>query len=270
MPDALSSLARTAHFTAAARARESERKDALFSDPWAAHLAGQEGFAAVDRLPPLSSLWPVVRTRFLDDCLRQWLQDETITQVVLPAAGLDTRAYRLAWPAGTRLFEIDQPDMLAHKQRVLAEARAVPQCERIALSADLRHSWADVLGEAGFDSSQPAIWIVEGLLMYLDTEAVGHIMKSVSQLAAPGSCLGLDLQSPSLKGFVVEEPQRWLADLGWEAEVVTLRDVAERLGRWPAPSTLDPPPATSTPPAPRIRVYFISAQKQTRPADRAI
>jgi methyltransferase (TIGR00027 family) len=247
-------LAHTARFTAAVRARESERADALFSDPWAATLAGEDGFAALARLGERAALWPVVRTRFLDDLLR----DTLLPQVVLPAAGLDARAYRLAWPDGTRLFEIDQPELLAAKEQMLAQA--IPRCQRVTLAADLQQPWAERLIDAGFDAQQPAVWLVEGLLMYLDEQATQHIMQTISRLAVPGSWLGLDLPQRSLRGHVVNDPTQWLTDLGWRAEVASLADVAARYGRWPHPR----PPADNTAPAPLPmgRVWLIAARKE--------
>jgi methyltransferase (TIGR00027 family) len=245
-------LAGTAHYTAAVRARESERTDALFSDPWAALLAGEEGFAWEERLGPRSAIWPIVRTRFFDDLLCE----RPLKQIVLPAAGLDTRAYRLAWPVGTRLFELDQPDVMDYKERILTQAQAIPQCQRVPLSVDLlRQPWADLLIEAGFEPAQPSTWIVEGLLMYLD-QAAQQIIQTITRLSAVGSWLGLDLPQNSLRGHRVEDPQQWLAALGWAAQVAPLADVAAQHGRWPYQR---PAPAARTG---KGRVFLIAAQRQ--------
>jgi methyltransferase (TIGR00027 family) len=238
----------TAQYTAAARARESDRADALFSDPLAALLAGEEGFAWLTRLGPSATLWPVIRTRFLDDLLR----DVPLKQVVLVAAGFDTRAYRLPWAEGTCLYEIDQPDVMQHKDSVLTEAGLVPQCRRTVLSADLRQSWAELLVAAGFRADQPAVWIVEGLLMYLDRAAAQHVMEAVSQLACSGSCLGLDLPECSLGGHEIADPEQWLRSLGWQAVVRELPEVAASYGR---------PPHRPYAPSGRARVFLIAARK---------
>lgn len=97
-------LAGTARWTAAVRARESQREDRLLDDPWAVALAGEEGLAWLAQRPPDSVVSIVLRTRFFDDFLRRVAVEEGIRQVVLMAAGLDTRAFRLVWPEGTRLF----------------------------------------------------------------------------------------------------------------------------------------------------------------------
>jgi hypothetical protein len=106
----------------------------------------------------------VIRTRFFDDYLTAAIAARC-HQVVLLAAGLDTRALRLAWPAGTRVFEIDLPGVLSFKDSVLAAQGAVPRCERIKVPADLCTDWTAALAEAGFDRSTPAAWLAEGLLI---------------------------------------------------------------------------------------------------------
>lgn len=244
----LEALAVTARFTAAARAREGGRPDALFVDPWAARLAGEDGDAWLDRLGPAAAIWPVIRTRFLDDLLRE----VPLLQVVLLASGLDTRAYRLEWAEGTSLYELDQPGVMSYKDRILGESALAPRCRRVVLATDLRQPWADPLVAAGFRAGQPAMWIVEGLLMYLDRDAAQHVMETVSHLAAPGSCLGLDLPRHSIAGHHVPDPQQWLRSLGWDAAVRALPEVAASLGRWAVQVSAS---------APGSRVSLIAARK---------
>jgi methyltransferase (TIGR00027 family) len=110
---------------AAARARESERPYRLFDDPLAAALAGPEGFAWLERMEPVPrfggpALYVVVRTRFFDDFLLYACWGAGVRQVVLLAAGMDARAFRLNWPPGTRLYELDRPEVLAAKEEVIA------------------------------------------------------------------------------------------------------------------------------------------------------
>jgi methyltransferase (TIGR00027 family) len=106
----------------------------------------------------------VIRTRFFDD----YLLDATargIGQVVLLAAGLDTRAYRLLWPRGVRVFELDLPEVMGFKEGVLTERRAVSRCERTVVPIDLRKGWTVPLSKAGLSSSEPTTWLAEGLLI---------------------------------------------------------------------------------------------------------
>ena len=140
MPEQVNSgdfLGSTAHWTAAVRQMESAREDRLFSDPWAAALAGEEGAQWIAQRTPDSVVPIVLRTRYFDDFLQRVTSQNAIRQVVLMAAGLDTRAFRLAWPAQTRIFELDQVAVLAHKERVLSAAGALPACDRRTVGVDL-------------------------------------------------------------------------------------------------------------------------------------
>ena len=211
-------LALTAYFTAAVRARESQRPDALFIDPWAARLAGPEGFATLERFDPLASLWPVVRTRYLDDVIRRYVTVTPMGQVVLLAAGLDTRAYRLTWPDGVCVFEVDQPEIMTYKALVLDEMHATPRCALISLAADLRRPWTDRFLATGFDRTRPALWIAEGFFMYLDDELGPRTLRELTQLAAPGSWLTLDLPSRNVRGWEVDDPAMWLATFRWDVQ----------------------------------------------------
>src|SRR5579859_6041560 len=137
VPELASPLARTARGTAARRAYESERRDALFVDPLAALLAGADYVAWVKGQPADLGFWPVLRTRMIDDLPGEHLQQHDLRQIVLPGAGLDTRAYRLSWPAGTCLFELDQAELFSYKEPLLAHARAMPQCQRVPVPVNL-------------------------------------------------------------------------------------------------------------------------------------
>lgn len=114
--------ASTACWTAAVRALEHARPDLLFEDPWAESLAGDAGSAWITRRTAQSVIPIVLRTRYFDDVLRRIASGRTITQIVMLAAGLDTRAYRLEWPEDMRIYELDQPDVLERKERVLSLA----------------------------------------------------------------------------------------------------------------------------------------------------
>ena len=123
-------LGATARWTAAVRAMENARPDRLFDDPWAAALAGEEGQAWIagqtpDRVVPI-----VLRTKFFDDFVQRIVMERQVEQIVLVAAGLDTRAFRLTWPPETHIFELDRPAVLQHKTRVLDQAGARPTCRR--------------------------------------------------------------------------------------------------------------------------------------------
>ncbi|GAB2857379.1 class I SAM-dependent methyltransferase [Actinoallomurus bryophytorum] len=196
----------TALMVAAARAIETHRHDALARDVYAEHFV---------RAARASAGWPIrphqvpdgdadplwgrlgryfgLRTRVLDDFLLSQVRDGA-RQVVLLGAGLDTRAYRLDWPPGCTVFEVDQEDVLAFKDRVLAGLRATPKAERVTIGADLRLEWAKALTGAGFDPAAPAAWLAEGLLLYLPRAAERALIEAVDGLSAAGSALAYEIK----------------------------------------------------------------------------
>jgi methyltransferase (TIGR00027 family) len=247
-------LASTARWTASVRALESACKDRLFDDPCATALAGEEGQRWLAQRSPDSVLPIVLRTRYFDDFLQRITQESGLRQVVLMAAGLDTRALRLAWPEGTRLFEIDQPEVLAMKETVLQAAGASPACERHAIPADLTGPWQDRLIKAGFDPGQPSGWLLEGFLFYLPDESGQRLLDELNPLAAPGSWLGFDVINSSMLTSlltrlwiemqansgapwigVLDEPQAFLAERGWRASLTQAGQPDANHGRWRLP-----------------------------------
>lgn len=108
------------------------------------------------------------------------------------ACGLDARAYRLSWPSGTTLYEIDQPRVIEFKSRVLAELSATPLAHRRTVAIDLREDWPTALRAAGFDPDRPTVWSAEGLLGYLSPQAQDQLLDIVTELSAPGSQLSAE------------------------------------------------------------------------------
>jgi methyltransferase (TIGR00027 family) len=237
--------------TAAARALETERPDPLLSDPFARSLAGERGFDLLDRGAggPMAengtSLY-VLRHRFFDDVLMEVLGGTDIRQVALVAAGLDTRAFRLTWPQGTRLFEIDQPAVLAHKRAILEAQGAVPRCDRYLVAADLREDWPRALASAGLERDRPTFWVAEGLLFYLPEAAVHRLLDDTFRLSAPGSYLATDLMSASTAPpqefkdlfaslgapflYFTDDPAGLLRGHGWDGEAIEFDEVGRRVG----------------------------------------
>lgn len=240
----------TAHWVAAARARASRREGALFHDPFAASLAGEEGerwLEGEDRERVVSYI--EIRTRFFDEELERAASAGT-RQIVIVAAGLDARAYRVAWPEGTRVFELDQPEVLAHKGAILDALRARPTCDRAAIGVDLRLPFEGDLRASGFRSEAPSAWLVEGLLPYLQAGDVTRLFARVASLSAAGSalafdCVGVDAFSApafaaqaealALRGirmpFACEDPVALLSPFGFAACRSSFREVAARWGR---------------------------------------
>jgi len=257
--DAPTGVGTTAVGVAVMRMAESARPDRLFDDPFAAAFVAGAGWEP----PPPEQLdderrkrfgamaaWVSARTRFLDDLLLDATAAAGLRQVVLLGAGLDARAFRLPWPAGVRLFEVDTAEMLSFKQRVLDEQQAQARCARVTVSIDLREDWPAALRKAGLDPEAPVVWVIEGLLVYLDEGSVDRLMRDVATLSSPGSRLGITASSPgscdawrSTVGDEVsamwisalpDEPEPWLAGYGWAARAFDARDKLVAYGR-PAP-----------------------------------
>ena len=201
--DLASSVGATATMVAAARAMASTADDALIDDPFAEPLVRAVGVDFFTRLVT-GELRPedldsdsesvgmqrmtdnmAVRTKFFDEF---FLDAGTagIRQAVILASGLDSRAYRLAWPAGTTVYEIDQPDVIEFKTRTLAELGAEPTAKRRTVAMDLRYDWPSALIEEGFDPNQPTAWSAEGLLGYLPPDAQDRLLDTITELSATG------------------------------------------------------------------------------------
>ncbi|GLZ54751.1 SAM-dependent methyltransferase [Actinomycetospora sp. NBRC 106378] len=272
--DIVSSVGWTALMVAAGRAVERHRPDPLVDDPWAEHFVGRADTpqplpthpdqpwpdpervdgerTVVDEFWTVMSTYQGVRSRFFDRALL----DAGVDQVVLLAVGLDARAYRLDWPAGTTVFEIDQEQVLDFKDEVLTTAGAAQRCRRVAVGVDLRDDWVGALRAAGFDADRPSAFLAEGLLPFLPAAAESELLRLVGTLTAPGSTLVVEnfaaafaqLQhDPALprfgRPFGVEmtglvdlteqrpHPAEALRGDGWQVEVTAGRDVAQRWGR---------------------------------------
>jgi methyltransferase (TIGR00027 family) len=257
-------VGRTALGVAMIRAAESQRPDRLFDDPYAAaFLAAAPGAleastraAAAARAAGAMPRWAVtmltnvvVRTRFYDDYLTA-ATGQGIDQVVLLGAGLDSRAYRLTWPAGVRLFEVDLPDVLDFKHRVLADAAAVAGCERHPVAADLREDWSRPLLESGFRPAEPTCWLIEGLLIYLSAEQAAALLGVVGGLSAPGSRVAFEFEdlgtdpvreqarrSAAMTEYAamwqggLPDPAGWLATHGWRSQQHDRAEVGAGYGR---------------------------------------
>jgi methyltransferase (TIGR00027 family) len=187
--------------------------------------------------------------------------------VVLLAAGLDARAFRLPWPEGVRLWELDMPEVFAFKERVLNDRGAIPGCERTVVPADLRNDWPPMLTDAGFNPGQPTAWLIEGLLMYLDEGQRDLLLDRVGALSSAGSRIALDhspgffsppditntddpsgdraaarfaaLAAAASSAPSLTVPEEWLRRHGWRAKAEEPGTIFERHGR-PVPAQLQP------------------------------
>lgn len=217
--DLATSVGATATLVAAARAIAT--RDGVIDDPFAEPLVRAVGVDFMTRwasgelsstdVDSGSTSWGLAqmpaamaaRTRYFD----QFFADAAaagIRQAVILASGLDARAYRLDWPAGMTVYEIDQPAVVEFKTTTLAGLGAEPKADRRAVAVDLRDDWPAALQAAGFDPSQPSAWIAEGLYGYLPPEAQDRLLDAVTALSAPGSRLGSEAV-PNTAGFDSED-----------------------------------------------------------------
>jgi methyltransferase (TIGR00027 family) len=260
--DLATSVGATATLVAAARAIASKADNALIDDRFAEPLVRSVGvdfftrwvtgdLSATD-IDDHESSWKLeympdamaARTRFFDSFFHA-ATEAGIRQAVILASGLDARAYRLAWPAGMTVFEVDQPDVIAFKTETLADLGATPTADRRAVPIDLRHDWPTALVEAGFDKSQPTAWIAEGLFGYLPPEAQDRLLDNISALSADGSRLATE-SVPDMSNLDLDRAretmrtatEKWrahgfeleFADLGYEGERSDVAVYLETLG----------------------------------------
>ncbi len=303
--DITQSVGATALGVAAARAAETESANPLINDPFArvfVDAAGQ-GMWSIYSNPALlaeaAEIEPDVRSRiqlmvdfmatrtaFFDEFFLR-AADAGVRQVVILASGLDARTWRLPWPDGTLVYELDQPKVLEFKSDTLREHGARPAAELVNVPIDLRQDWPKALREKGFDPSRPSVWSAEGLVRYLPAQAQDLLFERIHQLSAPGSRLasnvpGQGFTDPELVRrqrddmkrmraaaaklvdteitdfddlWYAEERtpvDRWLRDHGWEASAVTFPELMARYGRSIPPGSEDTMPPT----------LFVSAQRR--------
>lgn len=279
--DIATSVGSTAVMVAAARARETESADPLIRDPYARALVAGAGAgmwenflddSVVERIksadPEIAAIfenmlgYQAVRTHFFDAFFAGAVA-AGIRQVVILASGLDSRAYRLEWPAGTVVYEIDQPMVLEYKAAALAERGAEPTAVRREVPIDLRQDWPAALKAAGFDTTRPAAWLAEGLLMYLPADAQDRLFEQITTLSAPGSRLSVEAirhhdeerrermrerwqkmaddigieRNVDIADLTYNDPDRadateWLGAHGWDASGTSSTDEMRRLNRW--------------------------------------
>ena len=303
--DITQSVGATALGVAAARAAETESANPLINDPFARVFidAAGQGMWSIYSNPALlakvAEIEPDVRSRiqlmvdfmatrtaFFDEFFLR-VTDAGVRQVVILASGLDARTWRLPWPEGTVVYELDQPKVLEFKSDTLREHGVRPAAELVNVPIDLRQDWPKALRENGFDPSRPSVWSAEGLVRYLPAQAQDLLFERIHQLSAPGSRLasnvpGQGFTDPELVRrqrddmrrvraaaaklvdteitdfddlWYAEERtpvDRWLRDHGWDASAVTFPELMARYGRSIPLGSEDTMPPT----------LFVSAQRR--------
>jgi methyltransferase (TIGR00027 family) len=279
--DIATSVGTTAVMVAAARAVETDRPDPLIRDPYAKLLVTQAGAGVWESMlddtlvekvqafdPEAGAIfqhmrsYQAVRTHFFDAHFAGAVA-AGIRQVVILASGLDSRAYRLDWPTGTTVYEIDQPKVLAYKSETLASHGATPSADRHEVPIDLRQDWPAALIAEGFDPKAPTAWLAEGLLMYLPADAQDRLFAQITELSAPGSRIAAETaashaderrqamrdrfdriiaqlgieRTVDIQELIYHDDDRadlvdWLNEHGWRAAGQNSGDEMRRLDRW--------------------------------------
>jgi methyltransferase (TIGR00027 family) len=276
---------------AAARALEAQKPEPLALDPYAevfCRAIGGEWADVLDGKAPDNRLktefgehfinFQGARTRYFDNYFRL-AADAGVRQIVILAAGLDSRAYRLPWPDGTVVFELDQPQVLEFKRDVLVRHGDRPTAERREIAIDLRDDWPQALRDNGFDPSKPSAWLAEGLLIYLPGAAEAQLFTGIDALASAGSRVAVD-ESPPIDADAFEaarEQERaagnkdafftlvyneqhapaaeWFPNRGWRAAATPLGYYLRELGR--------PLPRPDSEAAPMVgSLSLVSAEKR--------
>jgi methyltransferase (TIGR00027 family) len=279
------SVGATALAVAASRAVETAGPNPLIRDEFAEVLVSSAG-PAWARLADASVTWldgdphgqrlhrigcdyQAVRTHYFDEYLKS-ATAAGIRQVVILAAGLDSRAYRLPWPTGTEVYEIDQPKVLEYKAETLTSHGALPVANRHGVAVDLRDDWLTALIAAGFEPAQQTAWLAEGLLAYLPSDAQDRLFEMCTAFSAPDSQIAVEAFTMTINGnkqrwnrmrdrlgldvniqaLTYHEPDRsdpaqWLLDHGWQVRSVANHHEMARLGR-PVPEDMVDEAVTST------------------------
>ena len=271
--DITTSVGSTALFVAAARALEARNADPLAVDSYAEVFCRAVGGSWADLLDGAVPDHPLLtgefgthfvtyqgaRTRYFDNYFQKAAQ-AGVRQIVLLAAGLDSRAYRLDWADDTTVYELDQPQVLEFKRAVLEDVGAEPRARRTEVAVDLRDDWPAALRDNGFRPDEPSAWIAEGLLIYLPAAAQDHLFRGIDALASSGSRLALEEGRPmdgeaftakvqeakaadDMRGqwwqLVYNEQcapaAQWFSGHGWHAEATELTDYLQSVQR-PVPT----------------------------------
>lgn len=281
--DITESVGATALGVAAARAAESESAEPLIEDPFARVFLDAAGDGIWNMFAPSALPAELVeaepdialrmhmmvdymasRTAFFDSFFTT-AAEAGVRQAVILASGLDSRAWRLPWPDGMVVYELDQPKVLEFKATTLRRHGATPTAREVDVAVDLRHDWPKALREAGFDASASTVWSAEGLLPFLPGTAQDLLFERVHELSATGSRIAVEAFSPGfltpeirerqqslMQRFVAAAAQKgvsmpnvgdlwydddradvatWLRDRGWEVSSITAEDLTARYGR---------------------------------------
>lgn len=248
----------TAQWTAAIRATESGHgNNSLFQDPLANELAKPEGFKLLQKYRGGGvQEFVAIRTWYFDNAIKRAVQHVGFDQIVLVAAGMDTRAFRLNLKNAETVYEVDHQALLDEKRERLTKFKATPKVNRVEVAADLAGPWVHDLIGKGLDPKRKTLWVVEGLLFFLHQQEVETLLRTLAQTSAKGSRLITDMASKALLKspmafmflamlkadgipwrFGTDAPREFLIATGWNA--IDLKEPGETKAgelRWPYPT----------------------------------
>jgi methyltransferase (TIGR00027 family) len=300
------SVGATALGVAAARAADTESEHPLIDDPFARvfldaagdgmwnwfgnpNLPDQIAKVAPDMPLRMQGMrdYMASRTAFFDDFFID-ATEAGVRQVVILAAGLDSRSWRLPWPDGVTVYELDQPKVLEFKASTLRQHGAQPTASLVSVPIDLRQDWPKALRQAGFDVAAPSAFTAEGILPFLPSAAQDLLFERIQALTAVGSHVAVEAPGPEFNNPDARERQRaqmqryrelavqlvgeehdfrdfedlwyfedrtdvgdWLLNHGWDVSVLTAEAVMDLYDRHPPEGLEDGAP----------RSLFVSAQR---------
>ena len=300
------SVGATALGVAAARAADTESEHPLIDDPFARVFLEAAGdgmwnwFGSSDLPAEIAKIAPDVplrmqgmrdymasRTAYFDEFFID-ATESGVRQVVILAAGLDSRSWRLPWPDGVTVYELDQPKVLEFKSSTLRHRGAQPTANLVNVPIDLRQDWPTALRQAGFDAAAPSAFTAEGLLPFLPAAAQDLLFERIQALTAVGSQIAVEAPGPEFNDPESRERQRstmqryralaaqlggeehdfpefedlwyfehrtdvgdWLLEHGWDVSVLTSEDMMAIYDRQPPEGIEDGVPGS----------LFVSAQR---------
>lgn len=219
-------VARTALGGTMARAKETTSRFPLFTDPYAQLLLDAVGTVESPATTE-DHQYAATRTKWFDEFFLA-ASSAGIAQVVILAPGLDTRAWRLPWLSDTVIYEVDEPQVLEFKERVLAESGVALSARRVAVPFESREHWPKTLTSLGFDHTEPTAWAGEGLPAGLPAETLTTILEKVELYSARGSRIAVEVGSD-----MPIDVSCWLCERHWEVNTTSANELMNRYHRGP-------------------------------------
>ncbi|CAN3126833.1 S-adenosyl-L-methionine-dependent methyltransferase [Mycobacterium sp. smrl_JER01] len=209
--------------TAMSRARETTSPRPLFTDPYARLFVDAAREQAPEQSQEITD-HTAAHTKWFDDFLLT-ASSAGVSQVVILDAGWDARAWRLPWLDDTVIFEVERPQVLEFKQRVLAQADVRPAARYVPVPVDAHRDWPRELSGAGFDHDEPTVWVAEALLPRLPADDQEHLLGQIDLYSARGSRIGIEVDPGG------PDHECWLCARHWEVGSTATVQLLDRYHR---------------------------------------